>query len=415
MPLIDRRRRTLVGLLLALGAALSVLLPAEAGAWRVFNNVGIDSQHVGVCGDGVRLRVVAGGEGVGGVSGGTIVVDVTAGTPFSPPALPDGIVAHAELTPGFSPIFFWLTGLPKDPPPLYRSNSGVFVVPFAQPLAVGTEVRFFAHQPQDAPSEMLNPAGGAWVVDDCEADAPGLCDGLEPTITGTNGPDVLGGTAGDDVILARGGADMVQRRRRRRHRLCGQRRDVVNGGSGVDRLLGEGGADQLLDPGSRGGSNALLGGDGADVLRGGGAIDALAGGAGADDLSGGGAGDGLYGGTGPDVLLLDKGDDWLNGGAGIDTVSADTPAVTAGPVQISLTALSATAPGLGDDQLEAGRIENLRGSPFNDLLIGDAGANVLRGLGSDDRLDGRAGTDTLHGGSGSDSCINGEVLTGCEF
>ena len=57
---------------------------------------------------------------------------------------------------------------------------------------------------------MLKPGGGAWVVEDCEADAPGLCDGLEPTMTGTSGPDILNGTAGDDVILARGGDDEVQ-------------------------------------------------------------------------------------------------------------------------------------------------------------------------------------------------------------
>ena len=86
------------------GRRYPLLLPAEAGAWRVFNNVGIDSQHVGVCGDGVRLRVVTGGEGVGGVSGGTIVVDVTARhAVLTPPALPDGIVAHAELTPASRP------------------------------------------------------------------------------------------------------------------------------------------------------------------------------------------------------------------------------------------------------------------------------------------------------------------------
>ena len=383
----------------------------------MFQNVSIDSQHVAVCGDGARLRVATGGEDPGAINAGTLIVDVTAGSPLDPPALPNGLVAHAELTPTFSPIWFRVTGLPETDPPQYRSNSGVFVVPFDQPLAVGTEVRIFGSEPGSStpPSDMLKPGGGAWVVEDCAADAPGLCDGLEPTMSGTSGPDILNGTAGDDVILARGGNDKIQGMAGDDTVCAGPGDDVINGGSGMDRLLGEGGDDAVWDKGSRNGESALLGGNGADELRGGGASDALAGGAGPDDLSGAGDADGLYGGSGPDVLLLDKGDDWLNGGAGVDTVSADTFIVTAGPVYISLTALSATAPGLGKDVIAADSVENLRGSPFNDLLVGDAGANVLRGLGSNDRLDGRAGTDALHGGGGSDSCFNGEVLTGCEF
>ncbi len=48
-------------------------------------------------------------------------------------------------------------------------------------------------------------------------------------------------------------------------------------------------------------------------------------------------------------------------------------------------------------------IENLIGSAFNDLLGGDAGANVIIGGEGDDQLAGFGGADTLDGGAGVDT------------
>jgi Ca2+-binding RTX toxin-like protein len=70
----------------------------------------------------------------------------------------------------------------------------------------------------------------------------------------------------------------------------------------------------------------MLGGDGADTLRGGGDDDHLAGGAGADLLFGdsvdtaGSGEDTLLGGEGADTLRGDGGDDWLEGGPGDDVL-----------------------------------------------------------------------------------------------
>src|ERR671933_571259 len=67
-------------------------------------------------------------------------------------------------------------------------------------------------------------------------------------VEGTNGPDVLVGTAHQDTLIAKGGAD------------------TVKGLKGSDTLLGGGGDD------------VLIGGPGPDVLRGGYGDDNLYGG-----------------------------------------------------------------------------------------------------------------------------------------
>ncbi|MCZ2826729.1 MULTISPECIES: ExeM/NucH family extracellular endonuclease [unclassified Modestobacter] len=95
---------------------------------------------------------------------------------------------------------------------------------------------------------------------------PLLCQGLEPTLVGTEGDDVLRGGNGVDVIMGLGG------------------NDTVTGGNGAD---------------------VICGGDGDDVLRGGNGDDVLLGGAGDDELRGDNGSDTLIGGPGTD--LLDQG------------------------------------------------------------------------------------------------------------
>ncbi|HYO37696.1 MAG TPA: ExeM/NucH family extracellular endonuclease [Geodermatophilus sp.] len=90
------------------------------------------------------------------------------------------------------------------------------------------------------------------------------CDGLAPTLLGTDGADVLRGTNGRDVVVARGGDDVV---------TGANGDDVVCGNLGDDRLAGDNGAD------------VLLGGAGDDVLEGGNGDDRLVGGTGTDVLT----------------------------------------------------------------------------------------------------------------------------------
>ena len=126
------------------------------------------------------------------------------------------------------------------------------------------------------------------------------CDGLQPTLVGTEGNDKLTGTDGPDVIVGSGGNDIIK----------GQGgNDVLCGGDGNDTIDGQGG-DDTID-----------GGAGNDDLRGQGGDDEIEGGTGNDRIRGEGGEDTLSGGDGDDSLLGEGGDDVLDGGAGHDSLN----------------------------------------------------------------------------------------------
>jgi serralysin len=112
--------------------------------------------------------------------------------------------------------------------------------------------------------------------------------------------------------------------------------------------------------------------------------------------------DSIFGNGGDDTLSGGSGDDTLDGGAGTDTlVNFGAP----GPVTVNLAAGFALDGDGGTDTLF--NIENAEGSENDDTLIGDGGANQLRGLLGNDTLDGGAGDDTLDGGAGADTMRGG--------
>lgn len=140
-------------------------------------------------------------------------------------------------------------------------------------------------------------------------------------------------------------------------------------------------------------------GVGVEVFAGGG-DDQVSTGAGPDLIHGGSGDDTLNAGLGNDVLDGGLGADRLDGGQGIDNASYEN--ATTG-----LTATLDTGLGLTNTGEAAGdtyvNIENLRGSIYDDILVGDAQANVLTGLVGDDKLIGRGNGDTLDGGAGNDT------------
>lgn len=140
------------------------------------------------------------------------------------------------------------------------------------------------------------------------------------------------------------------------------------------------------------GDNVLTGSGDSDILEGLGGNDTLTGLAGDDLLEGGAGNDALFGEDGDDHLWGGLGDDLLNGGAGNDVVSfyGATSGVT---VNLNLQGLAQNT-GEGLDTLTS--IENLEGSRFDDVLIGDDNANTLTSVRGNDILEGRGGNDAIN-------------------
>jgi Ca2+-binding RTX toxin-like protein len=241
---------------------------------------------------------------------------------------------------------------------------------------------------------------------------PPQCRTRAATIVGTAGSDQLSGTPGRDVIYADAGDD------------------VVGGAAGGDLVCGGPGAD-VLSGGT--GSDALFGGDGADLIHGDRGNDRLSGGAGdedrvygdlgddrvrggvgdRDEASGGLGIDSVNGGPGDaDLVSGDYGYDVMIGGAGgADVASFATELPDRFGTGIRASLREGRASGDGKDVLR--RFEDLKGSPLDDVLIGDPGPNLIDGGPGDDRLFGGGGRDEGLGDQGSDGCRGFSLKASC--
>ena len=207
--------------------------------------------------------------------------------------------------------------------------------------------------------------------------------------------------------------------------------NAINGGGGNDTLRGQGGNDDLV---GGAGNNMLDGGDGVDRVNyspapgavtinlesgtgangyGGsdnfGSIENVLGstwndllfGSNTDNLLDGSAGnDTIHAQGGNDTLIGGAGNNLLDGGSGTDTAdySGASSAVT-----VNLSSGSGINGYGGNDNF--GSIENLMGSNFDDLMVGDAQNNVLYGLSGNDIMYAGAGNNTYDGGTGSDRLL----------
>jgi Ca2+-binding RTX toxin-like protein len=197
--------------------------------------------------------------------------------------------------------------------------------------------------------------------------------------------------------------------------------DTLNGWDGNDTLIGGGGADLLT--GGLGSSDTasyatapaglFAGLEEANFNTGHAAgdtydrIENLTGSAFNDFLYGSVVANRLTGLAGNDWLVGKEGADRFDGGAGSDTVSYDSSFdVRADLLQPS----SNTGDAIGDVFIA---IENLDGSSFDDTLLGNNAANVIRGssypnaASGNDRLFGRGGNDKLFGFDGNDTLTGG--------
>jgi Ca2+-binding RTX toxin-like protein len=252
----------------------------------------------------------------------------------------------------------------------------------------------------------------------------------------------LNGGAGDDVLIGGAGNDIL-------HGGTGD--DYLNGGGGVNQLYGDEGNDLLIGTnhdavlsGGTGGETdfpsplpvtgfygdvlmlshsdgpstvvntdfeRIYGSDFGDVIdssgfTGGGAFAGrgvtVFGGSGNDSITGSIYNDELHGGAGNDTIEGLAGADTLDGGSGNNTLSYEhSPA----GVNVSLLAHSASGGDAAGDVFT--NFQNITGSQYSDVLMGDNEANVLIGLGGNDYLIGLAGNDTLVGGTGNDTMEGG--------
>ncbi|WGY02250.1 hypothetical protein QI633_00490 [Nocardioides sp. QY071] len=228
-------------------------------------------------------------------------------------------------------------------------------------------------------------AAGSGLAGVAHAQAPvPTCAGKRATIVDpSKGNDRIVGTSKRDVIVAG----------------RGQGRDVVLGLDGDDLICGVA-------------RTRVVGGRGDDTVYYAGRAD---GGKGADSFHGVGT---ARGGKGADTAWAPMGPGSFDGGAGYDRVvfyEGYVPGTTSGVyVNLALGLASADAEvGLLRMRTALAGIEEVRGTPDDDLILGDALDNVLRGGAGRDVLNGRGGYDTVVGGAGKDTCT-AEVRRGCE-
>ncbi len=184
------------------------------------------------------------------------------------------------------------------------------------------------------------------------------------------------------------------------------RPNVITGGSGADTLNGNEGNDTLN---GNDGDDTLNGGGGDDTLRGNNAADTLNGGDGGDTLLGGNGNDTLDGGIGNDTLDGGIGNDRMVGGVGQDTyvvnIVGDTVVENANQ-GIDLVQSTRATYTLGNnvDNLTFTGIGNFtgNGNGLANTITGGAGNDTLNIAAGNDRIIGGAGNDVLAGGANND-------------
>ena len=252
----------------------------------------------------------------------------------------------------------------------------------------------------------------------------GTTGGGDDLLIGNASANVLTGNAGDDTLQGAEGNDIL---------FGGQGGDVLDGGAGADTiryLFSTAGVQIDLNAGTASGGEAagdtlisiehVSGSDNADTLTGDpfnanqifglDGADVISGRGGHDFLLGGDGNDHIIGGTGRDVIRGNAGADTLNGESEEDWVQFnDAP----GRVELDLGAGTGTVGDAAGDIYIS--IENIRGSTFDDVIVGSAGRNQILGDGGDDTITTAGGNDVVWGDAGDDVLIGssaGETFYG---
>jgi len=180
---------------------------------------------------------------------------------------------------------------------------------------------------------------------------------------------VLGGTAGNDTLIASIGDDTI---------YGDGGNDRIESGDGNDQVEGGAGDDIITD---RGGDDVLKGNEGNDVIHGGNGANLIIGGDGSDFIITGEDVSEVFAGQGNDFVLGSKGNLPTFGNEGHDWIELGTQDGTTG------------------DSFDPLVQDSVIG---NDVLISGGGFDELIGEGGDDIFTGSDGEDHFDGGSGFD-------------
>ncbi|UUZ74669.1 hypothetical protein LP414_20235 [Polaromonas sp. P1(28)-13] len=183
---------------------------------------------------------------------------------------------------------------------------------------------------------------------------------------------VLGGTAGNDTLIASIGDDTL-------YGDAGN--DRLEGGYGNDNILGGAGDDIITD---KGGDDNIKGDEGNDVIQGGNGFNVILGGTGSDFIITGEDVSETFAGLGNDFILGSKTNGVTLGNEGDDWIEIGTQDGAAGD---------------NFDPLELDRVIG------NDVFIGGGGFDEYLAEGGDDIMVGGEGADHFDGGSGFDWAI----------
>jgi Ca2+-binding RTX toxin-like protein len=245
-------------------------------------------------------------------------------------------------------------------------------------------------------------------------------------VIGTVYHDQITGDSGDNVINGMGAAyDQDASGPNQGHASNPYQGDTLDGGAGTDTVSFHGWGDfapnvgvyvDISNPSNGYALHALNGGDGPtyhkDILYN---FENVIGSEYADTIIGGAGANVLKGMEGDDSIVSGGGADTIDGGVGTDTLSLK--GITASSYMVVNLSDSAVTPsssfagtswstaaaahsvvysdGSGSTQMSVTNIENVTGTAQSELFIGSSGDNTFAGLGGSDTIWGGGGTDTV--------------------
>jgi VCBS repeat-containing protein len=201
-------------------------------------------------------------------------------------------------------------------------------------------------------------------------------DFLGDFFAGTGGSDVVTGSSGNDLIYAAGG------------------NDLIHGSTGFDIIVGGAGSDSVDYVDEDGITATILNTGEWNIDKNSGESDRLFS---IEEVIGSPGDDIFAGSSGDDVFVDTEGSDTYNGLGGNDTIDYRRGF----EVEVDLAAGRAAD---SDDNIDTLiGIDNVRGSAYDDSIIGNNNDNILYGGAGDDYFEISGGYDVILGGSGNDT------------